>query len=78
MFERIYMTVYIYDGVVEPSYKQYSESDATRASHISKKRGEAASSHNYSAMSYRSGKLRKRYLDYPMGLSHTWPQAVII
>ena len=31
MFERMEITVYIYEGVVEPSYKKPTRADANRA-----------------------------------------------
>ena len=62
----------IYDGVLEPSYKQYTRSDATRAGHSRKNRGESALVNNYSAMSEISGKRIKRYVYHPKGESKTY------
>ena len=33
MFERMEITVYIYEGVVEPFYKKPTRADANRAGH---------------------------------------------
>ena len=38
MFEHMDISEYRYEGVVEPSYKQSTGADATRAGHSSKKR----------------------------------------
>ena len=51
MFEHMYISEYIYEVVVEPSYKQSTRKYATHDYHIRKKRGEDASSHNLSTMS---------------------------
>ena len=71
MCERMDIAESIYEGVVEPSYKLSTGSDATHAGHSRKKRGEVASSHTYSKMSERVGKRRKRYVDYLTGKSKT-------
>ena len=42
MFERMEISESIYEGVVEPSYKKNTRSDANRAGHISNKIGKAA------------------------------------
>ena len=44
MFERMEIFGYIYEGVVEPSYKKSTSADANRSGHIWKKIGEDASS----------------------------------
>ena len=44
MFERMKITEYIYEGVVEPSYKRPTWADANRAGHIRQNRGESTSS----------------------------------
>ena len=46
MFELLKISEYIYEGVVEPSYKQSNRADSTRDVQIRKNRGEAASSNN--------------------------------
>ena len=71
MFERIDIMESIYKGVLKPYYKQYTRSDSTCAGNSSKNRGEAASSHTYSAMSEISGKRRNIYVDLPKGDSKT-------
>ena len=64
IFERMEIAEYIYEGVLEPSYKKPTREDANSAGHISKMRGEATSSNNYSKMIERSGKHIKRYVDW--------------
>ena len=71
MFEHMYIAEYIYEVLVEPSYKQSTRKYATHDYHIRKKRGEDASSHNLSTMSEISDKHRKRYVEYTMGKSKT-------
>ena len=39
MFEQMYIAESIYEGVVEPSNKQSTRSDATHAGYIGKNRG---------------------------------------
>ena len=56
---------YIYEGVVEPSYKQSNSAYSTRSGHNSKNIWEYTSSHTYSVMSESSDKDRKRYVDHP-------------
>ena len=55
---------YIYEGVVEPSYKQPTREDTTHAGHRRENRLESTSSHTYSAMIENTGKHRKRYVDH--------------
>ena len=69
MFERMDISESVYEGAVEPSYKKYTSWDATHAGHSRKNRGKYASSHTYSAMSERSIKRRKIYVDYPASKS---------
>ena len=45
MFERMVIAESIYEGVVKPSYKQFTSTGATRYGHSRKKRVEAALSH---------------------------------
>ena len=71
MFERMYISESIYEGVVEPYYKQSTKADSTCAGHSRGNIGESASSNTYSAISESSGKRRKIYVDYPMGKSKT-------
>ena len=54
-----------YEGVVEPSYKKSTISDANCAGHIRQIRGESALSKTYSEMSKRAGKHKQRYIDHP-------------
>ena len=67
MFECMEISEYIHEGVVEPSYKQYTAAYATRTGCIRDNIGETTSSHIYSAMSESTGKHRKIYVDYPKG-----------
>ena len=69
MFERTDIVESIYEGLVELSNKYYTSEYATCYGNSRKKRGEAASSHTYSAMSDSAGKSRNIYLDHPMGES---------
>ena len=55
----------IYKGVVEPSCKKPTRVDAKRTCHISKMRGESASSTIYSTTTKSAGNSRKRYVDHP-------------
>ena len=71
MFEQMDISESIYEGVVEPSYKNATLSDANHASNSRKKREEDASSKTQSAMGERDGKLRKQYSDFPSGESKT-------
>ena len=43
MFERIEISEYIYEGIVEPYYKKTNRLDANRAGLSKKMRGDAAS-----------------------------------
>ena len=56
MFERMEIIETIYEGVVETSNKKTTIAYANHAGHISQKRGEAASSKNYSEMGKHAGK----------------------
>ena len=60
------MTKFIYEGVVELSYKTTREY-ATRAGHRRLIRGESSSSNNHPKISESDGKLRKINVDYPEG-----------
>ena len=57
------MSEYIYEGVVEPSYKKSTGPDSNRAGRIRKNRGETTSSQTHYAMIERSVKRRKRFVD---------------
>ena len=59
MFEQMEITKYIYEGVVEPSYKKHTRADTNRSGHSRQNKGESASSQTYSAMGERAGKCRK-------------------
>ena len=59
------ITEYIYEFVVEPSYKNYTRADFNRDGHSRKIMGEAASSKSYSDTSKSSVKRNKRYVDSP-------------
>ena len=54
MFELMEVNEFIYESVVEPSYKQYTRADSTRVGHSRKKIGQVTLSHTYSAMGERS------------------------
>ena len=58
MFENMVIAEYIYEGVVEPSYKNPTRSDANCDGHIRNKRGESDSSKTHSAMGEISDKRR--------------------
>ena len=64
MFKHMDIAESIYKGVVEPSHKKTTRSDANRAGHSRLSRGEAALSNPYSKISESAGKRRKRYVDY--------------
>ena len=59
---------FIYEGVVEPSYKT-TGADANRAGNSRLNIGESALSNTYSEMSESSEKRRKTYVDNPKGKS---------
>ena len=65
MFDRMEMAESIYEGVVEPSYKNSTRTDSNRADHSRKIREEATSSNTYSNMSNIAYKRRKMYVDHP-------------
>ena len=69
MFELLKISEYIYEGVVEPSYKQSTMAYATRAGHSRQKRLEATSSQTHSTMGDSSGEHRKLYADCLSGKS---------
>ena len=59
------ITEYIYEFVVEPSYKNYTRADFNRDGHSRKRIGDAASSKAYSVKSKSAVKRNKRYVDSP-------------
>ena len=63
MFECTETTESIYEGVVEPSYKKPTRSDANHKGHSRKMRGGSTLLTTYSEMSDIYGKCRKRYVD---------------
>ena len=63
MFERMKVAKYIYEGVVELSYKRPTREDANRSDHNRENRGESASSWTRPKKSESDGKLRKRHVD---------------
>ena len=69
MFERIEISEYIYEGVVEPYYKKPTGEDSNCDYYSRKIRREAASPTTYSSMSERSGKNRKRYVYHSKDIS---------
>ena len=69
MFERMEIAEYIYEGVVEPSYKKHTREDDNCADHSRKMRGESASSTTNYKMSESSGNRIKRYVDHPKDIS---------
>ena len=64
MFERMEIAEYIYEGVVENSYKIPTREDTNCYSHSRKKREFPTSSKTYSETNKSSVKLRKRYVDH--------------
>ena len=60
---------YIYEGIVEPCYKQFTRKDATCDGYSIKNREESTSSHTYSEISEIARKCRKIYRDHPKGES---------
>ena len=65
IYECMEILEYIYEGVVEPSYKKPTCSDVNRSGCIRHKRGEAASSWTRLEKGERAVKLRKRHVDSP-------------
>ena len=65
IFERMEIAEYIYEGVLEPSYKKPTRTDARRAGQSRKMRRETALSNTQSEMSESSDKRRKSYVDHP-------------
>ena len=65
MFECTETEEFIYNGVVEPSYKKSTREDSNRSGHNRKMRGESALSNTYSKMSEISINHRKRYVHHP-------------
>ena len=59
MLEQMEISESIYEGVVEPSYRNSIRADANSDGHNNQKRGVSASSHTYSVTSDSSVKLRK-------------------
>ena len=60
MFDRMETAEYIYEGVVEPSYKKPTQAYYNRAVHNRHKRGEVASSWTRPGKGEIAGKHRKR------------------
>ena len=65
MFEFMEKEEFIYNGVVEPSYKKSTRADLNRAGHSSKMRGEFSLSNTYSETSESYVKHRNIYVDHP-------------
>ena len=63
MFERMEIAEFIYESMIEISYKQSTRAYATRFEHSRQKREESDSSHTYYETSESVGKLRKRNVD---------------
>ena len=72
MFERMEIAEYIYEGVVETSYKKPNRVEASRAGHSRQKRGEASSSWTLPEKIDSAGKSRKRYVDSLTNKSKTY------
>ena len=60
---------YIYERVVEPSYKKPTREDSNRAGHRRHKRGEAALSWTCPKECESTGEIIKRHVDSPVGKS---------
>ena len=58
---------YLYESVVEPSYKKSIRADSTHVGHSRENKEVSDLSHTYSAMSESAGKRRRIYSDHPMG-----------
>ena len=58
VFERMYIAEYIYEGVVETSYKKITRADTNRDVHSRHNIGEEDSSQTYPAMYESAGKCR--------------------
>ena len=71
MFERMEIAEYIYEGVLELSYKKYTGLDATCSGQIRYKRGEPASLHTYFTMNERAENHREGYVCHSKGESKT-------
>ena len=69
MFERVEISEYIYEGVVEPSYKKTIRADTNCADHSRQKRGESTLSWNRPEKGEIADKRRKRHVDSPTGKS---------
>ena len=65
MFERMKISTYIYEGVVEPSYKKTTKAYANCSGNIRLKKGEAVFSNTYSKMSESSGNFMGKYVYHP-------------
>ena len=65
MFECMEIAESIYEGFVEPSYKNYTRADANCDDLTRKTRGESTSSTIYYEMSESNAKHRKRDVDHP-------------
>ena len=63
------MSESIYEGVVEPYYKNPTRVDANRAGQSSQNIGESASSPTHYSTSESAGKCRKLYVDRLLGES---------
>ena len=64
MFERIEISEYIYEGILEPYYKKTTRVDVNCAGLSRKMRGDVASSTTYSKKNESSYKHRKRYVHH--------------
>ena len=63
MFEHMEITEFVYEGVLEPSYKKPTQAGSNRVGHIRNKIGESALSNTHPATGESTGKCQKRYLD---------------
>ena len=71
MFEHMEIAKSIYEGVVEPYYKNPTRTDGNHAGYSRKKIGEAASSWTLPERGESAGKRRKSHVDSPTGKSKT-------
>ena len=82
MIKKMEISESIFEGAVEPSYKNLNRVDVNRAGHSRNKRGEAASSQNHSEIGESAGKCRKQYLDLPVrrikNLSYSRPRTFFL
>ena len=69
MSERIEISEYICEGVVEPSYKKTTRADANHSGLSTKISGKTASSSTYSYMSKSTAKRIKRYVYHRKDIS---------